>query len=154
MARLYPPQLEGALPAFYKTYSDDKKQISCVINIPFGINRAVNIKAIDKLALRLRTTSTNTYIVADKYSTNYDAETNIASFKFDYDADDENTDVTASLINEGQYYRVQLAFVQDDIIGYYSTVGIIKCVAKPTVYINGFSKDEINQFDNTFLLFY
>ena len=158
MARLYPPQLEGTLPAFYKDYDDNGVLIGCTINIPFGVNRAVNIKAIDSLALRLRTTSTNTYIVPDKLCTNYDAENNIATFKFEYDANDENTDMTASLINESQYYRAQLAFVQNDEIGYYSTVGIIKCIAKPTVYIASFAnnqeaflKDDINQFDNTFL---
>ena len=156
MAKLYPPQLEGALPAFYKSYDDDGETLlSCTINIPFGINRAVNIKSVDKVALRLRTTSTNTYLAADKICTSFDRENNIASFRFDYD---EENDITAGLINEGQYYRVQIAFVKDDEVGYYSTVGVIKCVAKPTVYIahpdsskTKFEKDEINSFDNVFL---
>ena len=105
--RLYPPKLDGALPAFYKTYDEDNKTLLGVtLNIPFGRNRAVNLEAIDGLALRLRTTSTNTYLVADKITHLYDKELNIATFKFEYDANDENTDTTASLINEGQYYRV------------------------------------------------
>ena len=103
MAKLYPPQLEGTLPAFYKTYDERDENLvkSCTINIPFGINRAVNIKTIKNIALRLRTTSTNTYLIADCPSTNYDEERHIASFKFNYDPEDENTDLTATLINEG-----------------------------------------------------
>jgi len=119
------------------------------------------MKTIDGLVLRLRTTSTNTYIVPEKLCTNYDAENNTATFKFVYDEDDENTDTTAKRINEGQYYRAQVAFVQDDVIGYYSTVGIIKCVAKPTVQIGTSLSNnallevgEINQFDDDFYMLY
>lgn len=157
--RLYPPTLTGSLPAFYKNYEKDKntgekKLLGCTINIPFGINRAVNMKSINKIALRLRTVSTNTYLATDYMSTSYDPETYVATFKFDYDAEDENTDITASLINEGQYYRVQIAFVDGETIGYYSTVGIIKCVAKPSVEIKDFTADAINQFDHEFFGIY
>lgn len=157
--RLYPPTLAGSLPAFYKNYEKDKitgkkKLLGCTINIPFGISRAVSMKSITKLALRLRTVSTNTYLVADYMSTSYDPETYVATFKFDYDETDENTDITASLINEGQYYRVQIAFVDGETIGYYSTIGIIKCVAKPSVEIKDFTAENINQFDHEFFGIY
>ena len=119
------------------------------------------MRTVDGLVLRLRTTSTNTYITADYPCTSYDMENNLATFKFTYDETDENTDTTAKRINEGQYYRVQIAFVQDDIIGYYSTVGIIKCVAKPTVEIGTSLNNnillkvgEINQFDDDFYMLY
>ena len=103
MAKLYPPQLEGSLPAFFKDYDEDDptKLIGCTINIPFGFNRAVNIKTVSRIALRLRTTSTNTYLIADCPSTNWDSELRTASFKFTYDKDNEDTDTTASLLNEG-----------------------------------------------------
>ena len=74
------------------------------------------MKTIDGLVLRIRTTSTNTYLAADYPCANYDRENNTATFKFVYDEDNENTDTTAKRINEGQYYRVQVAFVQDDVI--------------------------------------
>jgi hypothetical protein len=37
----------------------------------------------------------------------------------------------------GQYYKIQIAFVSsaNGSIGYYSSVGVIKCIAKPTTYI-------------------
>lgn len=37
------------------------------------------------------------------------------------------------------------------MVGYFSTVGIIKCVAKPTVTLKDYRTDNINMFDNTFL---
>jgi hypothetical protein len=36
-------------------------------------------------------------------------------------------------------------------IGYYSTVGIIKCIAKPKIFIDGYNQDSINLFTGTFL---
>ena len=37
------------------------------------------------------------------------------------------------------------------IIGYYSTVGIIKCISKPKIFIEGYSFDSVNLFNGTFL---
>jgi hypothetical protein len=36
-------------------------------------------------------------------------------------------------------------------IGYYSTVGIIKCISKPTIYIEGYSSNSVNLFNGSFL---
>ena len=78
------------------------------------------------------------------------------------------TEAEAEKINEGQYYKIQLAYFAfeqfeavDDtgnliiskdpftkISGHFSTVGVIKCVSKPTVTIKGFSNDSINLFQN------
>jgi len=41
-----------------------------------------------------------------------------------------------------------LAFVDtNDEIGYYSSIGIIKCVAKPTVEIVNYDLENINMFN-------
>jgi len=58
--KLYPPQLEGILPAFYKTYDDDGEVKKASIDIPFGLNRAVTLDEISALELRIKTVSTNT----------------------------------------------------------------------------------------------
>lgn len=60
--KLYPPQLEGTLPAFYKSHDD---KVKTAITIPFGINRAVSNTSIHGMRLRLRTASTNTFILSD-----------------------------------------------------------------------------------------
>lgn len=71
--KLYPPQLEGSLPAFvntYDTFYDDKKiVVSTTLKIPFGINRAVSVNNIANVAIKIRTTSTNTYLVSDEFAT-------------------------------------------------------------------------------------
>ena len=45
----------------------------------------------------------------------------------------------------GNFYKVQLAYIdKDGIVGYYSTVGIIKYTAKPRVEISGFVNTSTN----------
>ena len=80
------------------------------------------------MRLRLRTASTNTFILSDLDASIVDLEQCICTFTL--------SAIEANKINESQYYRAQLAFVNNDAeTGYYSTVGIIKCVAQPTVTI-------------------
>ena len=144
MAKLYPPQLEGSLPAFVNTYdmNNNSTFLGTTLKIPFGLNRAVSVNSIKSIAIRIRTTSTNTFLVSDYIDTQHDLETGNAIFLFDK---------KKKLFNESQYYRVQIAFVDhNDNIGYYSTVGIIKCIAAPVASINGYTPGNINMFNDSF----
>lgn len=144
MAKLYPPQLEGSLPAFVNTYdiNNNNNFLGTTLKIPFGLNRAVSVNSIKGIAIRIRTTSTNTFLVSDYIDTQHDLETGNAIFLFDK---------KKKLFNESQYYRVQIAFVDhNDNVGYYSTVGIIKCIAAPTASINGYTSGNINMFNDSF----
>jgi hypothetical protein len=47
--KLYPPAIEGKIPAFAGT----------TIQIPFGINRAVNMAQVDYMKLRIKSAKTN-----------------------------------------------------------------------------------------------
>lgn len=147
-SKLYPPQVDGILPAFYKSYDDNDKVTGAELAIPFGLNRAVALKEIYKLRIRLKTVSTNT----EKYngtSVTWDKTNLIAYFNIDA--------TTAEELNEGQFYKAQLAFIDKDIntadetIGYWSTVGTIKCVARPKVTIAGFNEKEVNGFIQEFV---
>lgn len=144
--KLYPPQLEGTLPAFYKTYTDNTKTEleGANIEIPFGMNRAVSQTSIKKVSCRLRTIATNTYLAIK--------ETEVIDFTKGVVNINLNAE-EASQFNEGQYYKVQLAFVDSsNTVGYYSTVGVIKCVAKPLqVTIANFTTATTNQFTNEFI---
>ena len=147
--KLYPPRLEGILPAFYKNYDKNnfkRPLIGASFTIPFGRNPAVNRTEVATVTLRLRTVSTNTYIVADLEASSVDLDMCTATFILPYDEKSTDPNVKiADTINEGQYYRAQLAFKSNDgIIGYYSTVGIIKCVAEPEVTIEGFEPGIVN----------
>ena len=47
--KLYPPQLEGTLPAFYKT-----SEKSTILSIPFSMNRAVSAAEVYGYSLRVK----------------------------------------------------------------------------------------------------
>ena len=135
-SKIYPPTIEQTLPAFYKDSSG-----ACVITIPFGMNRTVSYNSIIGFALRLKTVQGGTIILNDMLSTTYNSSTNEAIFT-----------IEGNNINEGQFYKAQLAYVdKDSVIGYYSTLSVIKCVAKPTVEIIGFSNNSINLYSNSFI---
>lgn len=171
--KLYPPQIAGALPAFCKTYdvlSDLTK--GARMTIPFTMNAGVGEAEVKGFALRIKTASSNTYICPVLYSTDWDKEKSTVTFEIGEEYCDD--------INEGQFYKVQIAYYTyptsiiinpatgemeetemditinsgDFIIGYYSTVGIIKCISKPKVTIGGYTVDSVNLFTGTFLGIY
>ena len=139
--KLFPPTLEGTLPAFYKDYTseDNPETTGATINIPFSLGRAVSINEIYMISARFSTTSTNSLVLTLATDQFNFTDENMAYFKL--------TAAQAAKLNEGQYYRVQLAFIDNnEVLGYYSTVGIIKCVAKPTCSLNNFTIADVNVF--------
>ncbi len=153
MAKILPPLLEGSLPAFCLSYEENEKGemlvdedtgkphvIGANLNIPFSLGRAVSINEIAGIQLRVRTMATNTWLIDNSTTIFNLTDSNIAYFTL--------TEKQASLLNVGQYYRIQLAFIgQDEQVGYFSTVGVIKCVARPTlIFGNHFSLDKVNVF--------
>lgn len=161
--RLYPPQINGTLPAFFKSYDASTGVLKDTqITIPFTASALVSEADIVGFSLRLKTSSTNTYLFEPIESTNYDIANSTVTFTI--------APSKGSLLNEGQYYKIQIAYiskyvdtetiVEDEdgevttsqvfrkLTGYYSTVGVIKCVQKPIVSIKGYSIDSINLFNN------
>ena len=66
------------------------------ITIPFGLNRAVNITSISNVALRLRTTSTSTYILADVLADAINLEEGWATFNLIAKNDERVNDINES----------------------------------------------------------
>lgn len=134
--KLYPPVINGSLPAFYEENGTAR------IVVPFSMNRAVNIGDIGGFRLRIKTVQSNTEITT--LSNSSSPSTAIADEKVifewsGFDAEHRNTQESRK-IRVGQYLKVQLAYVSDQgIVGYFSTVGIIKYTSKPNVYISGLS---------------
>ena len=112
MARLYPPQIEGKLPAFTGKN----------IKVPFQLNMAVGRNEFSEIAIIIKTVQNNTIKVNGvKTSTiEYDADTRSYYAFF-------NLEDFVPLV--GQYYKIQIAFVDTDTqeVGYYSQVGVAKC---------------------------
>lgn len=126
--KLYPPYIEGKLPAF-----TDLK----LVKIPFEMNKTVGKNDFNGMKLIIKDVYTNNLI--GQASTNI-CINNIAQFN-----------CSSLTLNSNQYYKVQLAYTAEDeetkktIIGYYSTVGIIKYTTAPEITIVSlFSKPDIN----------
>lgn len=124
MAKLYPPRIEGTLPAFYGT----------TLVVPFSMNRAVGASEVKNLVLKMKKVNTNEVILtktADYFSVMGNSS---ATFLF-------TAEEIANILRIGQFYRVQLAFVdQADIIGYFSTIGVIKYTGMPEVTLVGLNR--------------
>lgn len=128
MAKLYPPYIEGSIPAFY-----GKELI-----VPYEMNKTVGYKDISGFKLKIITVSTNrTITIID------DNGYNIESKEIYFNMPIENMVI-------GQFYKIQLAY--KDIsgnVGFYSTIGVVKYCAEPAVSIEGLLAGNINlhQYD-------
>ena len=160
MARLYPPVTEEVLSAFCLNYSDKGEKTGASLNINFNLNRAVANAEIAGIALRLRTISTNQYIITENLAKNQDTNQS-EGYAISYSLDDgtctfaisaENNPDAIAALKVGQFYKAQLAFIGlTGTIGYWSTVSTIKCVAKPTVTIANYTPSDANVFTNEIL---
>lgn len=144
--RLYPPYIEGTIPAFYGTVGMNASDVEYRLTVPFSMNKGVGIKEINGFRVRIKNIQSNN-IVAEitKYVNEIQAE-NIAStgevsFTF------KNSDLTAgnSTLLLGQSFKIQLAYLnKNNVVGYFSTVGVAKYTTKPQISIKGLKGNAIN----------
>ena len=113
------------------------------------MNGAVSETQFKGFSLRLRTASSGSYVLPPLFSNNY----NVASGEVTFFLTAEH----ANALNEGQYYKIQIAYCGSvtasgagNDIGYYSTVGVAKCVSKPDVSIRNLVFENINAFNNEY----
>ena len=128
MAKLYPPYIEGTIPAFTGT----------TIVVPFSLNRANSISDIAGFSLRIKTVQNNIMLatLTQKDSQYYDI---YADFKVSFTLEED----LINLLNVGQFYKVQLAFInKSNEVGYYSTVGVIKYTTSPEVSIANLKRQD------------
>lgn len=135
MAKLFPPVIEGVVPAFY---DNDEGKISIIL--PFTMNRAVSQSQVKGLAIKIKTVQSSNYIYTGTVTNTLDFELEDSCWvRFNID----KTSVPQMKI--GSSYKFQLAYInQSDIIGYYSTVGIGKYTMKPDIFINGLIAGQLN----------
>ena len=141
MAKLYPPLIEGSIPAFCAENGIVK------ITIPFSMNRAVGKGQVSGLAVKVKTVQSSTYL--------YTA-TIISPLYYNLDIDipyvtvivSGNTDEERKFINklrQGQFYKFQIAYIDlNGEVGYYSTVGVAKYTTEPSKLEIAGMKDNIN----------
>ena len=124
MDKLYPPSIDGTIPAFY---SEDGTTAEIVV--PFTMNRAVSFEDINGFMLKVKTIQTNSEIwTLESTGDNFTNEE--ATFFITQQHD------LSSKIHYGQFLKLQLAYLdKNNEVGYYSTTGIIKFTSKPIVSI-------------------
>lgn len=116
MAKLFPPIIEGIVPAFY----DDEKGMIKVV-IPFSMNRAVSQVQVKGLAVKIKTVQSSSYLYTGKITSTLDYELEDSCWA---QIRINKSDVK---MHQGQFYKFQLAYIGiDGEVGYYSTVGVGK----------------------------
>lgn len=141
MAKLYPPYIEGTIPAFYKT-TDLDGTVRAELTVPFSMNKAVSKWEVKGFSLKLKNVFgddsylINTTTASDSNSRYY--------LDADYRVVFSLNENTLNKLTPGQFYKVQIAYISNDTIGYYSTVGIVKYTTQPDLEIAGLSTNIIN----------
>lgn len=133
--KLYPPNIGGTIPAFCGT----------VITVPFSMNKAVGRGDIGGFALKIKTINGEVKGLSKVTNSNAGLSSSPAGYNLEkFEVKFDVSDIDFSI---GQYYKLQLAYIaadEDQTIGYYSTVGVIKFTTEPQVYIDGLKFGHIN----------
>lgn len=135
--KLYPPQIEGTIPAFCT------KNGTTELVVPFSLNRAVSKNEIAGFVIKIKTVQGGVLLWSKQQELNLDGN------KTPGDTDELIfSKVTFQIpknvpLIEGQYYKIQLAFASrvfetgELYTGYFSTVGVTKYTTDPKVEIFG-----------------
>jgi hypothetical protein len=134
----YPPQIERKIQAFAYEVGDVIK-----INVPYTLNKAISLNSFNKIALLVKSSTTG--LVKWRGTTNEcKMYSNIlhsyyASFTIPKSGQNSFDPVA------GNYYKLQIAFVNDESQSNWSSVGITKCTNIPVLSIDSL----VNEIDNT-----
>ena len=131
MAKLYPPSIEGKLPAF----------AGSTLKIPLTMSRAVNMSEVSGMRAMIKTVQTANLKATLSGSLSYEATTGKYYAIFDLRT------FTPTL---GQFYKIQIAYVnRQGEIGYYSSVGVAKYTSYPSVTIPALTNNFYGGYEYT-----
>lgn len=124
--RLYPPNIEGTIPAFYGTE----------LTVPFSMNKSVSQDSVYGMQIKIKSVQSGAYLLTSD-------TTNITYgpyYKATFNLSEEN-----SKLRVGQHYKIQIAYIgQDGEVGYFSTVAVVKYTEKPQIEIKDLDYSIIN----------
>lgn len=129
MNKLYPPYINGTIPAF----------TSQSLKIYFENNSAVSNSDIYGMQIILKDLyNINVYAVK---ADNYNLSLGVANF-----------DLSHITLDMGSYYKIQLAYLDKNYLpGYYSTVGVTKFTTRPKVTIDNLAAGAENPLVNEYI---
>lgn len=133
------PIIDGTLPAFYY----DELGATAKVVVPFSMSRAVNRNEVKGFSLKIKNLQGSTPL----YS--------ITSTIVDYDASQVTFEINKEVLDNkftlGLFYKAQIAYIdKSNVVGYYSTVGVIKFTSKPILSISGLSSSKNNTHTYTY----
>ena len=124
MEKLNPPLIKGTLPAFYGNR----------LEVPFEMNKSVSVQEVKSFSLKIKTIQSNQIL---NYTVKQDQvvwDQNNSKVIFDISSFISLNSLNP--LNIGQFYKIQIAYIGfDDTIGYYSTAGVSKYTAEPSIQI-------------------
>lgn len=134
---LYPPTIEGQLPPAVLGKNQAQQEV-ITFTIPYQINKGTNPTAITGYSIKIKN------LISDKLLLTQDLEGMAADqIVFAIEPDDLNA-------NLGDQFKIQVAFKDlEHTIGYYSTVGVCKLIAKPELKISLNNKNWIGVYINS-----
>ena len=116
------PIIEGTLPAFYLENG------TATIAVPFSRSRAVSDYDVNGYSLKIKNLQGSEYLLTLSHS-RFDSSESIVYF-------DILEDTVKKVFSVGSFYKAQMAYVdRNGVVGYYSTVGILKYTTKPDISI-------------------
>lgn len=157
MAKLFPPLIEGVIPAFYSELDSNGEGI-VRITIPFSMNRAVSAIQVGGFALKIKTVQSSSYLYTAQVTNSlyYELESSPqVEIILRKDNEEDVALIERFEANPGQFYKFQLAYLDTNgEVGHYSTVAIGKYTTKPKVYINNLKEGFINMHERSYIGFY
>ena len=94
--KLYPPNIEGTIPAFYGT----------VLTVPFSMNKAVSKGDIAGMQIKIKAVQSGAYILTAR-TTNIEFD---PYYKATFNIEQDGTNV----LKIGQHYKIQMAYIAKD----------------------------------------
>ena len=95
MAKLFPPVIEGIVPAFYQ-----EEDGNIAVTIPFSMNRAVSQSQVKGLAVKVKTVQSSSYIYTEKVEDSVDYELENSCWVRVY-----INPLQVAQMKKGQYYK-------------------------------------------------
>lgn len=146
MSKLYPPVLNGKLPAFYVKPGED-----AVIKVPFTMNTIVGDAEVKGFSLIIKSVTNNrllgtyTNLIGNDKQFEYTGSLDFIINKLTWWKQDDNGVYTSQVpYRVGAFYKVQIAYIDiNGVTGHYSNAAVIKLTDKPTVYLEQSKEDAI-----------
>lgn len=137
LKKLYPPNIEGTIPAFYGT----------TLVVPFSMNKAVSKQDVHGMAIKIKAVQSGAYLAQKQVHEEYISFDPYCQAIFDL-----SEEIANKKLNIGQHYKIQIAYInkgdsEEDVgqmLGYFSTVAVVKYTAEPNVSIVGLETGQGN----------